>query len=177
MSVQTNMLYLLAAIPNVGIEFHVGKNWSVDTNLHYSWWNSDPKSWYWRTYGGDLAIRKWFGKESKEKPLTGHHIGAYGQMLTYDFEVGGKGYLADRWNWTVGLEYGYSLPIAQRLNIDFTLGVGYHWGTYDKYLPIDGHHVWQSTNKRRYIGPTKAEVSLVWLLGCKNVNMKKGGNR
>ena len=177
MSVQTNMLYLLAAVPNIGIEFYLGKNWSIDTNWHYSWWKSDPKSWYWRTYGGDIAVRKWFGKSAKEKPLTGHHAGIYGQMLTYDVEFGGKGYLADRWNWAAGVEYGYSLPIAKRLNIDFTLGVGYHWGTYDKYLPIDGHYVWQSTNKRRYIGPTKVEVSLVWLIGNNNVNAKKGGKR
>lgn len=177
MSIQTNMLYLLAAVPNIGIEFYLGKNWSIDTNWHYSWWKSDPKSWYWRTYGGDIAVRKWFGKSANEKPLTGHHAGIYGQMLTYDVEIGGKGYLADRWSWAAGVEYGYSLPIAKRLNINFTLGVGYHWGTYDEYLPIDGHYVWQSTNKRHYIGPTKVEVSLVWLIGHNNVNAKKGGKR
>lgn len=176
-SAQTNLLYLLAAVPNVGVEFYLGKNWSVDTNWHYSWWKSDAKSWYWRTYGGDLAIRKWFGKRAKQKPLTGHHAGVYGQMLTYDVEIGGRGYLADRWSWAAGVEYGYSLPIAKRLNLDLTLGVGYHWGMYDEYLPIDGHYVWQSTNKRRYIGPTKVEVSLVWLLGCNNTNAKKGGKR
>ena len=177
MSIQTNTLYLLAAVPNIGVEFYLGKNWSVDANWHYSWWKSDPKAWYWRTYGGDIAVRKWIGKKAKEKPLTGHHLGVYGQMLTYDVEVGGRGYLADRWSWAAGLEYGYSLPIAERLNLDFTLGVGYHWGEYSEYLPIDGHYVWQATKNRRYVGPTKAEISLVWLLGSKNVNAKKGGKR
>ena len=177
MSAKTNMLYDLAAIPNVGAEFYLGKNFSIAANLMYSWWNLDKKNWYWRTYGGDLAVRYWLGKEANEKPLTGHHVGIYGQGLTYDFEVGKKGFLAAQPNWSAGLEYGYSLPIAKVLNLDFTLGLGYHWGIFEEYLPIDGHFVWQATKKRQYIGPTKLEVSLVWLLGHGNVNQGKGGKR
>ena len=185
MGIKTNMLYDLGAIPNIGAEFYLGANFSVVANWEYSWWKSDKKSWYWRTYGGDVALRYWMGKASRNKPLTGHHLGLYGQMITYDFEVGGRGYIADSgfgkdksedaslgWNWAAGLEYGYSLPIARRLNIDFTLGVGYHWGTFKEYLPIDGHYVWQATKRRKYIGPTKCEISLVWLIGCGNYNKK-----
>ena len=177
MSLKTNMLYDLATIPNGGLEFYLGKNFSIAANWMYSWWNLDKKNWYWRTYGGDLAVRYWLGKEANEKPLTGHHVGIYGQGLTYDFEVGKKGFLAAQPNWSAGLEYGYSLPIAKVLNLDFTLGLGYHWGIFEEYLPIDGHFVWQATKKRQYIGPTKLEVSLVWLLGHGNVNQGKGGNR
>lgn len=177
MSIKTNMLYDLAAIPNIGAEFYLGKNFSIAGNWHYSWWKSDKKAWYWRTYGGDVAIRYWLGKASRIKPLTGHHLGIYGQMITYDFEVGNRGFLADKWSWAAGLEYGYSLPIARRLNIDFTVGAGYHWGLYDEYLPIDGHYVWQATKRRRYLGPTKLEVSLVWLIGCGNYNKDKGGKK
>ena len=183
MGIKTNMLYDLGAIPNIGAEFYLGANFSIVGNWQYSWWKSDKKAWYWRTYGGDVALRYWMGKASRNKPLTGHHLGLYGQMITYDFEVGGRGYIADSgfgkdksedaslgWNWAAGLEYGYSLPIARRLNIDFTLGVGYHWGTFKEYLPIDGHYVWQATKRRKYIGPTKCEISLVWLIGCGNYN-------
>ncbi len=185
MGIKTNMLYDLGAIPNIGAEFYLGANFSVVANWEYSWWKSDKKSWYWRSYGGDVALRYWLGKAAKQKPLTGHHLGIYGQMITYDFEVGGRGYIADSgfgkdksedgtlgWNWAAGLEYGYSLPIARRLNIDFTLGVGYHWGNFKEYLPIDGDYVWQATKRRQYIGPTKLEVSLVWLIGCDNYNKK-----
>lgn len=185
MGIKTNMLYDLGAIPNIGAEFYLGANFSIVGNWQYSWWKSDKKSWYWRTYGGDVALRYWMGKASRNKPLTGHHLGLYGQMITYDFEVGGRGYIADSgfgkdksedaslgWNWAAGLEYGYSLPIARRLNIDFTLGVGYHWGNFKEYLPIDGHYVWQATKRRKYIGPTKCEISLVWLIGCGNYNKK-----
>ena len=177
MSISTNALYDLALIPNIGVEFYLGKNWSIDANWHHAWWKSDKRYRYWRTYGGDLALRKWFGKKAAQKPLTGHHAGLYGQMLTYDFEWGGRGYLADRWSYAAGIEYGYSLPIARRLNLDFNIGLGYHWGEYKEYLPIDGHYVWQATKNRKYMGPTKAEISLIWLIGNGNYNSKKGGNR
>ena len=177
LAVKTNMLYDLGIVPNIGVEVYLGKNFSVVGNWMYSWWKSDKVHWYWRTYGGDLAFRYWFGKASKEKPLQGHHLGLYGQIVTYDFELGGKGLLADRWSWSAGAEYGYSLPIARRLNIDFTLGIGYHKGEFYEYLPIDGHYVWQATKRRQYIGPTKAEISLVWQIGRGNINAGKGGKR
>ena len=181
MAVKTNMLYDLAAVPNLGAEFYLGKGFSVAANYTHAWWDDASKNLYWRYYGAEASLRWWFGKASKVKPLQGHHIGASYQMLTYDFQLGDQGLMAgqpggmliDRPNHVVSLEYGYSLPIARRLNLDFAIGVGYHWGVFEEYKPIDGHNVWQATKQRRYIGPTKLEVSLVWLIGHGNYNDKK----
>lgn len=177
MAVKTNMLYDAALVPNIGVEFYLGKGWSIGGNWMYAWWKSDRRHNYWRVYGGDLNVRKYFGKRAKEKPLTGHHLGVYGGIVTYDFELGGKGYLGDRWSYHAGIEYGYSLPIAKRLNIDFGIGIGYLGGEYKEYKPIDGHYVWQATKNRHWFGPTKAEISLVWLIGRDNTNKRKGGDR
>lgn len=173
-AVRTNLLHDALAVPNLGVEFCLGKSLSVAGNWMYAWWKSDRKHNYWRTYGGDIALRYRFGRKAKEHPLAGHHLGLYGQILTYDFERGGRGYLGDKWSGGGGVEYGYSLPVAQRLNVDFSLGVGYLTGTYQEYLPIDNCYVWQSTKRRRWFGPTKAEVSLVWLIGRGNRNRKGG---
>ena len=183
MALKTNMLYDVLAVPNIGLEFYLGKNWSIAGNWMYGWWKKNSNHRYWRIYGGDIAVRKWFGKKANEKPLTGHHVGVYGQAFTYDFEWGGKGYMGgepggtlwDKTNYAAGVEYGYSLPVANRLNIDFTLGVGYWGGKYYEYTPLDGHYVWKATKNRHWFGPTKAEISLVWLLGRGNSNNKKGG--
>ena len=177
MSLHTNMLYDLALVPNGGVEFYLGRGWSVAGNWMYAWWKSDRKHNYWRIYGGDLAVRKYFGRLAKEKPLTGHHAGVYGGIVTYDFELGGRGYLGDRWSWHAGVEYGYALPIARRLNLDFSLGLGYLGGEYKEYLPIDDCYVWQATKRRRWFGPTKAGIALVWLIGHGNENQRKGGRR
>lgn len=177
MAVKTNMLYDALLVPNIGVEFYVGKNWSVAGNWMYAWWKSDRKHNYWRIYGGDLEVRRWFGRKASEKPLTGHHVGLYGQIVTYDFELGGKGYLGDKWSYGGGVAYGYSLPVGHRFNVDFTLGIGYLGGSYKEYIPLDGHYVWQTTKNRRWFGPTKAGISLVWLIGRGNYNEKKGGRQ
>ncbi len=183
MSVKTNMLFDLLAVPNIGVEFYLGGNLSLTSDWMYGWWKKDSSHRYWRFYGGDLALRYWFGKAAHEKALTGHHLGLYGQVFTYDFEFGGKGYMGgkpggsiwDKANYAFGLEYGFSLPIARRLNIDFTAGAGYWGGIYYEYKPIDDCYVWQATKRRQWFGPTKAEVSLIWLIGAENCNKKKGG--
>ena len=185
MALKTNMLYDALLVPNASVEFYLGKNWSISGGWMHGWWKSDPAHWYWRMYGGDLSLRRWFGRRAGQKPLTGHHIGIYGSAFTYDFENGGRGYLGgqpggtllDRANFSAGIEYGYSLPVARRLNLDFTVGLGWIGGQYHEYLPIDDCYVWQSTSRMDYFGPTKLEVSLVWLLGRGNINYDKGGRR
>ena len=77
-------------------------------------------------------------------------------------------------NYSAGVEYGYSLPVAYRLNIDFSIAVGYWGGTHDEYKPVDNCYVWQSTKEQHWFGPTKAEVSLVWLIGRGNFNEGRG---
>ena len=184
-NLKTNMLYDALLVPNIGAEFYLGKGWSVGGNSMYAWWNLDSKHYYWRIYGGDLSVRKYFGSRAAHKPLSGHHLGVYAQAFIYDFELGNKGYMGGRpgsslWkncNYVAGVEYGYSLPIARRLNLEFSIGVGYWGGEYQLYIPDLDQYTWQETRRRRWFGPTKAEISLVWLLGRGNSNHKKGGRR
>ena len=186
-ALKTNMLYDALLVPNIGVEFSLGNRWSIAADWMYGWWSRNKSHRYWRIYGGGLSLRKYFGAMAAEKPLQGHHIGINAQMLTYDFEFGGTGYMGgepggtlwDRMNYTIGAEYGYSLPIARRLNIDFSIAAGYMGGRYYEYIPLDGHNVWQATKNRHWVGPTKVEVSLVWLLGHGNYNTKtkKGGEK
>lgn len=176
MAVKTNLLYDVALVPNVGLEFYLGQGWSISGNWMYAWWKNDTRHRYWRIYGGELDIRKYFGRKAAEKPLQGHHLGVYAQGLTFDFETGGKGYLSN-FSYGFGLEYGYSLPVAKRLNIDFGLGIGYGGGKYKVYEPEDDCYVYKETKQRHWFGPTRAEISLIWLLGNGNQNSKKGGTK
>ena len=177
-AVKTNMLYDILAIPNLGAEIPLGDSWSIAGNWMYAWWKNDNKNWYHRVYGGDLGLRYWLGNRENKSALCGHHLGVYGQMLSYDFCFDGdKGELADRWSYATGIEYGYSFPITKCLNIDFSIGVGYLTGKYKTYIPQDDCYVWQSTHNRHFFGPTKIEASLVWLLGRSHYNKEKGGGR
>lgn len=184
-ALKTNMLYDVALVPNIGAELYWGNDWSAGANWMYAWWNNDASSKMWRVYGGDIYLRKWIGKKAKEQPFAGHHLGVYCQMLTYDFCNGEKGYMGgepesdlwDRASFAGGIEYGYSLPISCRLNLDFTLGVGYLGGKYYEYRVDEDCRVWQSTKNRKWFGPSKAEISLVWILGKTNMNKGKGGRK
>lgn len=68
-AVKTNLLYDALAVPNIGVEFSLGKRWSVAADWMYAWWSKNSKHRYWRIYGGGVSARKWFGKASEVKPL------------------------------------------------------------------------------------------------------------
>lgn len=163
-ALKTNMLYDIAAVPNIGLEFCLNHGWSIGANWMYAWWSNNTRHRYWRTYGGELYTRRYFGRLASRAPLSGHHVGVYLQGLTYDIEWGKKGYLS-KFSYGAGLEYGYSFPVSKRINIDLTLGLGYLGGKFKTYQPRENCYVWQSTNNRYWIGPSKAEISFVWLVG------------
>ncbi len=170
-ALRTNLLFDALAAPAIGAELYLGRNFSVQAQWIYAWWSHRSRNFYWRIYGGDIGVRWWFGKKARQRPLSGHHIGIYGQAMIWDFELGGRGYMGgappgaaiwNRANLGVGVEYGYSLPLAERWNLDFCIGIGYVGGAYREYIPMCGSYVWQSTKNLNYIGPSKAEISLVY---------------
>ena len=170
-NISTNMLYLAALAPNIAAEISLGKGFSIKGGWTYTWLKSDKRNKYWRLYGGELEVRKWLGAANKKNPFGGHHIGVGVQMGTYDFELTKNGQMSD-FTTAISLYYGYSLPIAKRFNIDFGVGAGYVTGKYKKYTAEHGCYVYQSSHKRKYFGPTKLDISMVWLLGKGNVNPK-----
>ena len=165
----TNMLYDLAAIPDLAAEVNFSDRWSVGLNAMLAWWNREDGTRYWRIRGFELYGRYYFGR----RRMLGHHVGVYGQLLQYDLRLGKTGYLsgepgngfAHYPTWAVGGEYGYTLRICRRLQVDFSLGVGYMGGRYHTYTDVDGHNVWLSRRNRRWFGPTRAGVTLMWIIG------------
>ncbi|MDE6057125.1 MAG: DUF3575 domain-containing protein [Muribaculaceae bacterium] len=174
-ALRSNLLYDLAAVPNIGIELALPHGWAIGLSGMYAWWSSRKHSRYWHIQAWELFARHYFG----ECHLSGWHMGLYAQIGRYDICLDGKGYLSgysgasffQRPTYGGGLEAGYALRLTERLNLDFTAGAGVLTGQYQTYTATPGHHsVWQSTRQRRYFGPSKAEIALVWLFG-------KGGER
>ena len=180
--VKTNLLYDLALTPNIGIELNLGNRWSLQGQWEYAWWKSDKIHWYHRIYGGGLEVRKWFGPYDGD-PMHGFHVGVYGLANTYDFDLGKLGswvtgisalkneegnlsYLS----YGAGVTLGWAMPISKKWNLDFGISAGYLGGQYLDYIPEDQCYVWQKTIQRNYFGITGAQVSLVYILGCRNHN-------
>lgn len=162
-AIKSNLLYDAVLVPNIGLEFHLAKRWSIGADFMYAKWKSDRHLRYWCVSGAEINARHYLGG-NRNGVLSGHHLGFYGQIGSYDFELGGDGQKSDRC-YGAGIEYGYSMKVAKRINIDFGIGFGYFGGVYEKYKPMDGHYVWEETHRRNWIGPTRVEVSLVWLIG------------
>lgn len=176
-ALRTNLLYDALVVPNIGLEVALPMHFTIAFDWIATWIKSDNKHLYWQGYGGYLTLRYYFGKAANEFPFIGHHVGIYGDLLTYDVEFGGQGYQAWKPGFGGGVEYGYSLPVGHDLCIDFNIGVGYQGGQYEVYQPANdgtGHYVWQATRKRRWFGPTKAEISLKWMISPVE-KKKKGG--
>ena len=176
---RTNLLYDVALLPNVGVEFSIGERWTMAANGTFNWLSNDNKHRYWRMASVDAEVRYWLGGRLNAYLLKGHHIGIYGAVYRYDIEFGGKGQMGD-FNYGGGFSYGYSTPISRRLSLDFTIGVGYIGGRYKEYEPSRdtwNHYVVLEEKNRQWVGPTKAEVTLVWHLGSGRRQKPQPGNR
>lgn len=167
---KTNILYDVLLIPNVSAELHVKNNWSLSLGYWYAWWKSNASHRYWRSYGGEIGVRKYFGSQSAKQLMTGHHLGLESQMGMYDVEFSKRGNMSD-FSYTLGAEYGYAFPISSRINMDLSMALGYFGGRYKVYDPKESHYVWSENRNRKYIGPVKAEISFSVLLG----KIEKGG--
>ncbi len=187
LAVKTNMLYDLATVLNFSVEVPFSKNFSLLYEHHCPWWltKSNKYCLQYLAYGGEF--RWWF--KPKTQPATrdrvirdalqGHFLGLYGFGGKLDFQ--NRRNICYQANFfTAGLTYGYSMPLSKRLNIEFSLSVGYASIPYWHYNPSDDWELLfrdhDKTGRWHWIGPTKAEIALVVPIVVKRgKNSKKGG--
>lgn len=172
LKLKTNLLYDALHVPNLSAELGLGKNMSIGLDYWYTWFDSNPTHNYWRSYGGGIGIRRYFGGQSYRQSLTGHHIGIANQMGMYDVEYGKRGNMSD-FSYTLGTEYGYVFPLSSRFSLDLSVAFGYFGGKYKVYDPIDTHYVWQESRYRNYFGPIKADITLAYQIS----KCRKGDKR
>ena len=163
-AIKTNLLYDAAFLPNLGVEVNVYRNWAVFADVMYADWNLPARHTSWNFYGLQYGARKYFGKKSEQRRFTGHHVGFYGQALAYDLQAGSLGQQTPSINASFGFEYGYSFRISRNINLNAEIGLGYLGGKYYEYIVEDDHDAWKGTIERSWIGPSKASLSLMWLL-------------
>lgn len=164
MAVKTNLLYDAVLIPDIGVEFCLGKNWSVAGNWMYAWWKSDRKHNYWRIYGEMWSCAAGSVGERWKNRFPGIMSDCTGRSSPMISNWVGKGYLGI--NGVTGRR-GLRLLVTCGTSVQcgFHVGNRLPWRIVQGVHPFDGHYVWQTTKNRRWFGPTKAGISLVWLIG------------
>lgn len=167
---RTNGLYWLALSPNIGVELQTDMGVTFSLDYVGAWWNKNQKHRYFSNYAFQLDARYYLNSRTQGTPYLGHHVGIYGQMMTYDFEFGGTGYQSNDLSktWTIGAAYGYRLPLGKRFAVDFTIGIGYLSSKYDVYKPYMGQYVRTNTKRLKFYGPTRLETSFVWNINATN---------
>lgn len=157
---------LLVPALNVGVEYPLGTNWSVAADYYFPWLKLGEKNKNcFQLLGWSAEGRYWFGRDrSLDDRLKGHSVAFYGAGGYYDFEFDYEGTQGEFV--TAGFDYTYAMPIGKkkRLNLEFTLAVGYihSWGRPYEVLADYGPLFKEIADiSFDYFGPTKAAVSLV----------------
>lgn len=187
LALKTNLLYDAVSWLNFSVEVPIGDRFSALYYHQFPWWNwGEAKNEYCMRF---LSIgaegRYWFkpmpceatANRIKRDRLMGHFIGVYAESGKWDFERK-RDICYQGEHWSAGLSYGYAMPIGKRLNLELSLSVGYASIAYRGYTPSEDYEIlWRDPEKEgrwHYIGPTKAQVSLVLPFVVK---YKKGGAR
>lgn len=172
-AVKTNLLFDLAMIPNVEVEIPIGRRWSVNGEWMFPWWLLEGDKYCFQVLSGGLEGRYWLGNRNRHRLLTGHFVGFYAGGGKYDLQWDRDGYQGEFYI-ASGISYGYALPIGRHLNLEFCLGIGMLKTSYEYYHTRDNYQtlLWQNNGRYTWLGPTKAKISLVWMLTRK---VKRGG--
>lgn len=175
LALKTNLLYDILSLTNFSIEVPFWKdNMSVLYYHQFPWWTwgQADNEFCTRFLSIGAEARWWF--KTKDR-LNGHFLGAYSESGKYDFEYQ-RSICYQGEFYSAGLSYGYAMPIGRNLNLEFSISAGYASIAYRGYTPSEDYEIlWRDPNKvgrLHYLGPTKAQVSLVIPIRVKT----KGGN-
>lgn len=159
---KTNLFYLASTTPNLGLEFSLSKKLTFDITAGYNSWD----------LSGNSSLRHWLVQPELRywrcQSFEGHFWGVHG--IYGKFNVGEISFISALKDYTykgdmygAGIAYGYHFPLKGRWSMEVTAGLGYVHLDYDKYI-CQGCLELEGSYKRNYWGPTKAGVSLIYML-------------
>lgn len=170
-AVKTNLLYgAYTYTPNLSMELGLGRKTTLSFGGGYNPWNLDGSSEnnkklvHWL---GEVELRYWLCQR-----FNGHFFGFH--VLGSEFNISqhklpllfGKDselYRYEGYAVGGGFSYGYQFILGKRWNLEATLGVGYARLNYDKYkCQKCGEKA--GSEKKNYVGPTNAGVSLIYII-------------
>ena len=167
--IKSNLLYDAVLMPSLEVEYRFNERWSAAIEGNMAWWHNNGKHKYYQLATIVPEVRWWFLPQGARK---GHYLGLLGGAGWYDLENGGRGYRGE--GGLIGVSYGYLFPVGRYFAFEAGIALGYAHLKYAEYLPIDGHYVYQQTDRTHYFGPLKLKFALVWNIGRW---AEKGGRR
>lgn len=156
LSLRANLLRWATLTPDAGVEWRVGKGWSVLVNGSYCSWSWNDMKRRYALWEIAPEVRRSLGREQRGYLGVMFKAGSFNYKLS---ETGREGNLMGG-----GITGGYVLRLNRALSLDFSVGLGYIHADCDKYEVVNGVRVRRGTADRNWWGPTSAGVSLVWTI-------------
>ncbi|GHT29101.1 hypothetical protein AGMMS49574_04850 [Bacteroidia bacterium] len=169
-AVKSNVLYDATGTINVGGEYAINKKMSANLSVNYNGWAlKEPQMW--KHIMVQPEFRYWLRETYNE-----HYAGLHLIYSTFDIErmslplfgFDRKHLYRDGTAYGAGVSYGYQLYLTPRLNLEFSLGVGFMNLKYKKYVwteyPPKDATIKIPVLTRNYIGPTQVGISVVYII-------------
>ena len=178
-ALKTNLLFDVITALNVEVEVPIKNRFSIAAEWIFPFWKNHSSELTFQTLYGGVDFKYWFGNRDDKDVMTGWFCDIYGGYGKFDYQLfqknGAQGKILN-----IGAGVGYAHKIAKNLRMEYALGVGLIRADYHKYDMVydteygDIKVVRYPWKKFIYnwIGPTKAKVSLVWLINSKSVRNK-----
>ena len=165
-ALKTNALYLATTTLNLGVEFGLGRKWTLDIPFNYNPWefSDDTRLRHW---GVQPEVRYWFCER-----FDGWFMGLHGHYAKFnvgglpDWGIFSENMQQNRYQghlYGAGISVGYSWILKNRWSMEATVGVGYARITADKY-PCSTCGTAVDKGGKNYFGPTKVGLSLIYVI-------------
>lgn len=178
LAVKTNLLFDVLTAINASIEVPLGNRYSASAEIVWPWWVDSNNKWCMQMGSFGLEGRYYFHPWQRHStycdwriqgnaPLQGGFVGLHADATYYDFGWDYSGHQGEAWS--AGVTIGYQRRLSRQFNLEFSLGLGgakHQYRKYDVSDDIHHEHLWrgETIKDQWYFGPTKAKISLVWLL-------------
>jgi len=168
-ALKTNLISRLGLTPNGGVELACDSCFSLEISGSYNSLDLS-KERKWQHWMIQQEFRFW-----SKQSFSGDFFGIYG--LTGKFNMSGlplRGLKGNRVEGSAiggGVSYGYSQRLSPQWSLEATLGLGYVHFVYDKYSSKSDED--PGSYEKKYFGPTKIGVSLVYIIRRPGVRYDK----
>ena len=163
-SVKTNLLYGATATPNLSYEFGLGPRTTLELAGGYNKWDlwgqQDKYMHHWIV---QPELRHWFCER-----FAGTFVGVH--LHGGEFNVSGIGPFSilknnrhEGWFAGAGISIGHQWVLSNRWGLEAEIGAGYAYIDYERYGCAKCSPL-KKEGKYHYVGPTRAAVSLIYLL-------------
>ena len=164
-AVKTNLLYDATTTINLGLEFGLSHQWTLDVSGSINPWIFRGDRQF-RIWMAQPEIRYWFCEKFNGHFVGLHAMGGLFNVGNVELPFGILASIRDRrydgWYAGGGLTYGYQWVLGHHWNFEAAIGVGYDYVKNDKYkCGKCGEKV--GSGHYNYWGPTKLALTAIYV--------------